>query len=168
MPMMTNNTSTQRAAAYPAHLGWRILAMTYDAIPMIPLLLICSAIFLLLRGGRPIEPNSFIDYLEFISLWVLNWAVIGSYAIASWRRGGQTMGMRPWRLIVVNQDGKSAGVKALCLRYAIVSLSVGLALLWCLFDAQKRGLHDIASGTLLVRRQPNAAVEKETRSSPSA
>jgi len=142
--------------------------MTYDAIPMIPLLLICSAIFLLLRGGKPIEPDSLLDYLQFIFLWTLNWLVVGAYAVASWRRGGQTMGMRPWRLMVVNQEGKSAALKSLCIRYAIVSLSGGLALLWCLFDSQKRGLHDIAAGTLLVRKQANVVAGTGKNSSPSA
>lgn len=158
----------QHGSAYPAHLGWRLLAITYDALPMIPLLLICSSIVLLVRGGKPIEPNSLLDYLQFIFLWLVNWVVVGAYAVVSWHRGGQTMGMRPWRLLVVNQQGKCADLKALCLRYAVVSLSGGLALLWCLFDARKRGLHDIASGTLIVRKQPSASAGTGQNSSPSA
>ena len=76
------------------------------------------------------------------------------------------MGMRPWRLLVVSKDGANASIKALCLRYAIASLSGGLVLLWCLFDSQKRGLHDIAAGTLIVRKEPTANVEKGKNSTP--
>lgn len=78
------------------------------------------------------------------------------------------MGMRPWRLLVVTKDGANASIKSLCLRYAIASLSGGLVLLWCLFDSQKRGLHDIATGTLMVRKEPIAGVEKGNSSAPSA
>jgi len=35
----------------------------------------------------------------------------------------------------------------------VISFSLGAALLWCLVDGQRRGLHDLAAGTLLVRRQ---------------
>jgi uncharacterized RDD family membrane protein YckC len=35
----------------------------------------------------------------------------------------------------------------------VTSLSLGAVLLWCLVDGQRRGLHDLAAGTLLVRRQ---------------
>lgn len=78
------------------------------------------------------------------------------------------MGMRPWRLLVVTQEGRNASVKALGIRYAIVSLSGGLALLWCLIDAQKRGLHDLAARTLVVRKQASASAGKVKHSEPSA
>ncbi len=77
------------------------------------------------------------------------------------------MGMRPWRLMVLNTEGKNASLKMLFLRYAIASLSGGLVLLWCLFDAQKRGLHDIASGTLMVRKEASASAGKEKHSGQS-
>lgn len=153
MRMNTETISIPRDSAYPAHLGWRIMAIVYDFLPMIPLLFISSIVILLLHGGKAVVPGTFLAYFAMFFYW----AVVGCYAVVSWRRGGQTMGMRPWRLMVVDQSGKSANAKALSLRYAVASLSGGLALLWCLIDPQKRGLHDIASGTLLVRKQVNAS-----------
>ena len=164
MPMTTNMTAAERASAYPAHLGWRLLAITYDALPLIAILFFSSIVLLVLHGGEAAKPGTAWSYLNMI----VYWSIVGCYAVASWRRGGQTMGMRPWRLLVVNRDGRNASVKALCLRYAIVSLSGGLALLWCLFDAQKRGLHDLAAGTLLVRKQASASAGTEKNSHPSA
>jgi uncharacterized RDD family membrane protein YckC len=161
MPM--NTSSTTRESAYPAHLGWRVLAIIYDALPMIPLLFVTSIALLLLHGGKPVRPASLLSYLEI----PVYWGIVGLYAVTSWRRGGQTMGMRPWRLLVVSQTGTNASVAALWLRYAIASFTGGLALLWCLFDSQKRGLHDIAAGTLVVRKLANASVEKEKNSMPS-
>lgn len=141
--------SPSRASALPAALGWRLMALTYDGLPMIPLLMITSAIFLWLNGGRTVEHQPMLAGLEFLTLWLL----VGAYFVFSWRRGGQTMGMRPWRLKVVAADGKPASVRALCLRYAVAWLTPVVGLLWALVDAQHRALYDIASGTLLVRMQ---------------
>jgi uncharacterized RDD family membrane protein YckC len=145
---LTPSETDIRPAARPAHLGWRLLALTYDALPMIPLLMLVSALSLWLHGGHTIEDDPLQATLQLI----LMWAAVGLYFVASWRRGGQTMGMRPWRLQVLAYDGRLAGWGALWLRYGIASLSLGLGLLWCLVDRQRRGLHDLASGTILVRR----------------
>jgi uncharacterized RDD family membrane protein YckC len=61
--------------------------------------------------------------------------------------------MKPWRLQVVTAEGGRPSWRALMIRFAVTSVSLGLSLLWCLFDDQRRGLHDLAAGTLLVRRQ---------------
>lgn len=164
MSMTTNTVSSERTSAYPAHIGWRLLAITYDALPLIAILFFTSIVLLLVHGGKPATPGTL---WAFFTIFVY-WGIVGCYAVISWRRGGQTMGMRPWRLLVVTVDGKNAGLQALCLRYAIVSLTGGLALFWCLVDAQKRGLHDLAGGTLMVRKQANANAETGKNSSPSA
>ena len=147
MAMETTPTSAPRRSARPAHLGWRILALVYDALPMIPLLMITSALFLWLHGGRTVESEPRVATLEFLSMWLL----VGAYFVLSWRRGGQTMGMRPWRLRVLAMDGKPASLRALWLRYLVACLTPGLCLLWCLVDGERRGLHDLASGTVFVR-----------------
>ena len=141
--------SPPRASALPAALGWRLMALTYDCLPMIPLLMITSAFFLWLNGGRTVEHQPVLAGLEFLTLWLL----VGAYFVVSWRRGGQTVGMRPWRLKVVAADGRAASVRALCLRYTVAWLTPVFGLLWALVDAEHRALHDIASGTLLVRLQ---------------
>lgn len=141
---------SSRPAARPAHLGWRVLALVYDAFPVLALWVATSGLFLLLRGGRPVEPGSLIAWLELVALW----AVAGAYAVVSWRRGGQTIGMRPWRLAVVAGDGSRADTRRLALRYAVATVSLaagGLGFLWCLLDRERRAWHDIAAGTLLVR-----------------
>jgi uncharacterized RDD family membrane protein YckC len=138
-----------RASAYPAHLGWRLLAILYDSLPMIPLVFVTSAVLLFAHGGKPVKAGSWLSWLEIL----IYLSVVGSYAVISWRRGGQTMGMRPWRL--VDYEGKNAPLGKLCLRYLIAILSGGSVLLWSLIDKEKRGLHDIMCGTYFVRK--NAA-----------
>ena len=136
--------------ATPAALPWRLLAAVYDALPVLALWMLASAVVLVLHGNRPFEPWS----AGQLALWLLCWIVTGLYAVLSWRRGGQTLGMRPWRLRVVANDGTRPALRALWLRYAVATLSLaagGLGFLWSLLDRERRTWHDLASNTRLVR-----------------
>jgi uncharacterized RDD family membrane protein YckC len=147
---MRMSESPARISAVPAVLGWRLLALVYDLVISIAFLFAVSALSLAVKPDhRPVEPGTPDALVVFIALW----AAIGAYAVVSWRRGGQTIGMRPWRLQVVTAEGDRPPWRALLIRYMVISLSLGAALLWCLVDGQRRGLHDLAAGTLLVRRQ---------------
>lgn len=150
--METPSNPAARAIAEPAALGWRLLALTYDCLPMIPLVMITSAVFLWMNGGRTVEQSPGLGALELLVMWLL----AGAYFTTSWRRGGQTVGMRPWRLMVLATDGKPATWRALWLRYLVAWLTPGACLLWTLVDAERRGLHDLAAGTMFVRLQPLA------------
>ena len=145
---MNDAIAPARPSAHPAALGWRLLALTYDSLPMIPLVMLTSALFFWLHGQRTIEDSPPLQWTMLVTLWLL----IGGYFVLSWRRGGQTMGMRPWRLQVLSADGRLASSGQLWRRYAVATLTPGLCLLWCLVDGERRGLHDLASGTVFVRR----------------
>ena len=137
-------------SAEPAHLGWRLLAMAYDLFPLMALWFATSAAVYFVRGATPVQPGSLAAW----GLLALLWAVSGAYLVISWRRGGATIGMRPWRLKVLAADGHPATLRALCLRYAVATLSllvVGLGFVWALFDGERRCWHDIAAGTRFVR-----------------
>ena len=92
------------ALARPAHLGWRLFAMVYDFFPALALWVALSGIFLLPRAGVPVAPGSIGSWFELLCLWLIT----GAYAVLSWQRGGQTLGMRPWRLKVTAADGSRA------------------------------------------------------------
>jgi uncharacterized RDD family membrane protein YckC len=137
------------AGARPAALGWRLLAMTYDALPLVPVAMLVSAATLALNGGRTVT-----DPLAYGAMLLALWLACGAYFVLSWRRGGQTMGMRPWRLRVVDAAGARASTPALWARYAAATLSLacaGLGFAWSLVDRERRTWHDLASRTRLVR-----------------
>jgi uncharacterized RDD family membrane protein YckC len=151
---MNPDKHDSKPTASPAHLGWRLLAMVYDAVIALALLFVISALSLaILPGHKPVTPGSAASYGVFTAIWL----VFGLYATLSWRFGGQTIGMKPWRLKVTDAQGRRATWRQLWLRYALASLTLGAALLWSVFDRERRGLHDIASGTLFVRLQPKSA-----------
>src|SRR5687767_14547216 len=108
------------SAAVPAALHWRLLAAVYDLFPALALWFSTAALVLLLRGGAPVAPDS-------VGAWLLLGAMaavgFGYYGI-SWRRGGQTLGMRAWRLRLVHASGATPPWPALLLRYLVAGLSL--------------------------------------------
>lgn len=142
-----------------ALIGWRLLALLYDVWPVLALWMVISTAFTLgytflgHHGARQnIAPFSPLQWL----LWLSCWAVAGLYATVSWRRGGQTLGMRPWRIVLISQDHQARpNWKTLWLRYTAGTLSVlcaGLGFWWAWFDRDRLTWHDRISGTRLVRR----------------
>jgi uncharacterized RDD family membrane protein YckC len=142
--------NTAKPVADPAAPGWRLLALAYDALPMIPLLMMVSVLFLWLNGGRTIEHEPWLQFAASASMWL----AVGAYFVLSWRRGGQTMGMRPWRLCVVARDGGAPDSRQLWLRYTVATLTPAVGLLWACFEKERRALYDLAAGTAFVRLRP--------------
>ena len=127
----------------------RLLALLYDLFPMLGVWFLIGVIALALHSGEAIR-GGLAGGLEFVALL----AATGLYATLSWRRGGQTLGMRPWRLRVIAADGTAPGWRALWLRYAVGTLSLALAGLgfwWAWFDRDRLAWHDRVSGTRMVR-----------------
>lgn len=139
-------------------IGWRLLALVYDFFPVLALWFATAAIALGLNRGEAIRSNTLAGFLEFAALL----AVTGLYATLSWRHGGQTIGMKPWRLYVLTPDGQLAPLPRLWLRYALGILSLVLAgagFWWAWFDRQGLTWHDRLSGTRLVRDFERDALE---------
>lgn len=137
--------------ARPAHLGWRLLALTYDALPVMAIWIAVSAAAYAVNGGERIAPGTPAAALTFLATWLAT----GAYAVVSWRGGGHTLGMRPWRMQVRDEQGQLVGWGRLWLRFVVATLGMaaaGLGLLWCLVDRQRRGWHDIAAGTWVLQR----------------
>ncbi|MGV8932032.1 MAG: RDD family protein [Luteimonas sp.] len=146
-----------------ARLGWRVLALFYDFWPALALWMLLSLGFTLgytVAGHH--DPHDNIAPLSGLqaALWLACWLATGAYAVLSWHGGGQTLGMRPWRLHVVAADGGTPSWRASCLRYCVGTASLllaGLGFWWALFDRDRLTWHDRASGTRIVRRPRNPA-----------
>ena len=136
---------------------WRLLSLFYDLWPVAALWMLVAVPFTLgytFLGDHAARENiPAFSALQWL-LWLACWLVTGLYATLSWRRGGQTLGMRPWRLKLLADDGGAPGWKALWLRYAVGLASLlagGLGFWWAWFDRDRLTWHDRASGTRLVR-----------------
>ncbi|NUS37776.1 MAG: RDD family protein [Lysobacter sp.] len=144
-----------------ALIGWRILALAYDFFPALALWMLASLAFTLgytIAGHAPRQNIAPFSPLQWL-LWLACWLLTGAYAVLSWYRGGRTLGMRPWRLRVVDATGGDARLPALLRRYAVGTLSLlaaGLGFWWAWFDRDRLTWHDRASGTRMVREAKRA------------
>lgn len=147
------STLTAQHRGHPAALGHRLAAIIYDLLPVAGILFVTAALLLLVAAGRVAAPGS----LHAAGNALVLAAAAGGYYIASWRRGGQTLGARAWRLAVTDYRGRRPTLQASLLRATVGILGTalfGLGLLWSLIDRERRTWHDLASATRLVRLDP--------------
>lgn len=125
----------------PAAPLWRrLLAFTYDLLALIGLWVFIGLVAVALNGGEAVT-----GWPRIVLLYPILWLATGAYYALSWHYGGQTLGMRPWRLRVSRDDGGTLSHAHSWLRYACGWLSVlpaGAGMLLCLIDPDKRALHD--------------------------
>lgn len=139
---------TETPTASRALIGRRLLALLYDLFAAIGIWFLIATVFILAHGDA--VRGGWLGLLEFAALW----SATGLYATASWRRGGQTLGMRPWKLKVAAVGGGVPSWRSAWLRYAVGTLSLllgGIGFWWAWFDRQRLTLHDRASATRMVR-----------------
>lgn len=122
-------------------------AILYDSLLVLALLMLATLPFVATRGGEIVEP---VDNLTYQVTMLL---VIYAFFVFFWTYGGQTLGMRAWRLRVETRDGQIPTFWRATLRFmlAIVSLvTFGLGFLWQLWDRDRLALHDRYSGTQMM------------------
>jgi uncharacterized RDD family membrane protein YckC len=149
-------TALPLPSAVPASLWLRLLAAVYDLLPLLALAFLATVLALAVTAGtldvsRPL-------HRRLRQALVL--ALVAGYFVLSWMRGGQTLGMRPWRLRVVRADGGAVSARQALLRFGMALLSLapaGLGFWWALFDERRRTWHDLATGTLVVQLERKSA-----------
>jgi len=147
---MTKFTSPHPDAR-PAGLFRRLAALFYDSLLLLALWFIATALLLPLTHGEAIRANNplLTTYLLFISFFFYAWF---------WIHGGQTLGMRAWKLQLRNlRPGPISWWQAL-LRFLVAipsGLLLGAGYLWLLVDRNKLSWHDRYSETCVVQLQEN-------------
>ena len=169
MPVLrTASLRTAPASAIgsaPVRLWRQLAAMAYDLLILIALLMTLTIAVILVRGGNAVGTGS----LWFQGLLLGTWWL---YFVWCWAHGGQTVGMRAWRLVLV-ADGPPArgppdaiGLGRASLRFMSAGLSaaaLGLGFAWSLFDPGRRSWHDRLSRTSLRYRPPLTQAQDRDR-----
>ena len=130
----------------PAGLLRRMAAGIYDLLLLAGLLMVVGFVVVVARGGQAVPAGAW--WFQLLVLTV----TVGFYA-GFWSRGGQTLGMRSWRLQVVTTNGEPPSFGVSLLRFAGALLSIaafGMGLLWILVDKERRGWHDLLSQTRVI------------------
>lgn len=125
----------------------RLGAMLYDGLLVTAVLMLATVPFVIERGGETVEPND--NFLYQLSMLIVAYL----FFVYFWTRGGQTLGMRAWRMRLETDDGSSPSITVASLRFfvAIVSLiPFGLGFLWQLWDKDGLTWHDRIAGTRML------------------
>ncbi len=128
---------------YPSLLK-RLIAIIYDGFLLFGVLFFAALIPSLIYGG-PIQHPLFSLYLYLVTYLFFGWF---------WTHGGQTLGMKAWRLKLISKDGGNIGWDKALIRFLFASLSwliLGMGFLWALFDRNKQTLHDHLSRSQLIQ-----------------
>jgi uncharacterized RDD family membrane protein YckC len=145
----------------------RLLALVYDLLIVVAIVMVVGLLCQLATGGQLIRTGA-----ETVIPWwypTLQGVVVAAYFISSWRRGGQTVGMRPWRIRITRDGGSRPTLQQCVIRLLVAAAPLVLlmldpligmrATLWtlllvwagwfavALFDPRRRALHDLAAGT---------------------
>lgn len=145
---------SQNEPLQPAPLSRRIGAMLYDGILLLGVLMLAVLVLIFpyqLITGRPF-PHDEPIHLTLERLYLI--LVCGGFFVFFWTRGGQTLGMRTWRLRAIRDDGAPLRPGDAWRRFAwaVVSLApLGLGLWWSLVDRDRLAWHDRLSRTRLIR-----------------
>jgi uncharacterized RDD family membrane protein YckC len=79
--------------------------------------------------------------------------VLGIYFVGLWRKTGQTLAMKTWKLRIRMPNGGPPSLARLTVRYLLAWPSVmyfGAGLLWAFLDRDRQFLHDRLAGTRII------------------
>jgi uncharacterized RDD family membrane protein YckC len=126
----------------------RLGAMFYDGLLLLALLMMLSYPYVWLTGGA--KPGLLVKTLY--QLYLL--AICFFYYAGFWVRGGQTLGLRTWRMKLTSNIGGPITWALAFKRFVsgwLSLLCLGLGFLWMLYDRDKLAWHDRLSGTKLIQ-----------------
>ena len=139
----------------------RLFAMTYDLLILVAIWLLIGFLHAAIMGMEHVENSDSLQYTLFPFL------MLGTFVFYSWfwLHGGQTLGMRAWRLQVVDAhlDGRPLNLLQCLSRFLIAILSLcsfGLGYFWIWISPSGDSWHDSLSNTrtLLLPKEVNKAI----------
>lgn len=133
----------------PASLFKRLVVIGYDGLLLIAILFIATALTLPLNHGEAITNSDPLFPFLVIYWFIISFIFYGWF----WTHGGQTLGMKTWKLQLISTDNKKITWKQAFVRFCCAILSTilfGLGFLWSIFNEKKSTMHDIFSNTLVI------------------
>lgn len=145
MPHQEKRRRLKPADDLPSTPGFlrRLAAIVYDLFLLCAIFFVATALLLPFNAGEAFTGQQFFYplYLLVVSFIFYGWF---------WTHGGQTLGLRAWKIKVLTLDQQPINWTQALLRFiaAILSWSFfGLGFLWILIDKNHRGWHDHLSHT---------------------
>jgi len=127
-----------------AKLSLRFAAMLYDALLVFALWMVVGACFVALNDGEAVRGAVF-ESTRFMATFI--------FFTSFWLKGGQTLGMRAWKLKAISESGLPMNLWQCTFRFfaAILSLVFFWGYFWLLYSDKKQTMHEQFSQTKTVR-----------------
>jgi uncharacterized RDD family membrane protein YckC len=126
----------------------RLLAVVYDMLLLLAILFIVSAIAIALNQGEAIGQRDAFYSLYVSSLVVMSFLYYGWF----WTHGGQTLGMKTWKLRLVTSSATGLSWRTALLYFCVAGVSwalLGAGFLWALFNPERETWHDIIAACVM-------------------
>ncbi|MFT7654096.1 MAG: putative RDD family membrane protein YckC [Limisphaerales bacterium] len=137
-------SASPNSPATVAGLARRIGALGYDALLVVALWMTTLFVAIAFNNG------------EAVSAWwvpIILYAECAGYYLYSWLKSGQTLGMRTWRLKLVDEQGFSPTMQNLGIRLLVAPFSaaaLGLGYLAYYWGDRQQTWHDQVSKSYVV------------------
>jgi uncharacterized RDD family membrane protein YckC len=144
-------------AVTSASLLRRLAALAYDGLLLAGLAFVFTLLVVLGRGARVVAPQTWWFDACLLAIAML-------FYVGFWTHGGQTLGMRAWRIRVISRDGEPLSATQAIARFFaawLAALPAGLGYWWRIWDAEGRCWHDRLSRTRVIREGVNLANAKQ-------
>jgi len=124
----------------------QMAVISYDALLLLALLFLATALILPFNEGKAFSSSQYFFplYLLLVSYLYYGWF---------WTHGGQTLGMKTWKIKIQTLEQTPVTWSLAFKRFILAMVSwgfVGLGFLWLFIDKRKLTWHDKLSGTQLV------------------
>tara|TARA_B100001758_G_C18415916_1_gene619657 strand:+ start:5369 stop:5770 length:402 start_codon:yes stop_codon:yes gene_type:complete len=129
-----------------ASLWRRIIAIIYDLILVISILFLMS----LPLFNFNLQEDIFLKIIVQIYFYL----IIQYFFVWFWVNKQGTLGMRTWKLKIVDINGNKISYKKAILRFNVAIISIlffGFGFIISIFHKDKKCLHDIISKTFLIK-----------------
>ena len=163
--------ATQPSASEGPPLWRRLAALLYDGMLVTAIVIAATGLVLPLTGGEALTPEAHPALRWLFRVYLL--AVVFAFFAVCWTRGGQTLGMRCWRLRLERIDGGALDLATAARRFGVAAalwillpsaalwaqqtaagwvvwIPVLGVLLWSLGARDRDGWHEWLSGTRLA------------------
>lgn len=128
----------------PAGIFRRIGAFGYDCLLLIAIMFISTALLLPFTEGEAIKAG---NLLYSIYLFIVAFLFYGWF----WTHGGQTLGMRAWKIRVEQLNGQDISWPQALHRFILMCITLGLGLLWCFTNRERQAFYDRLTATRTVQ-----------------
>jgi len=120
----------------------RLAAFLYDCLLLIAIFFIIATLAIALNDGQAVQHPLFYVALLLVAFLFFDWF---------WRHGGQTLGMRAWRIKLVATNDEKVTFKQSAIRFIIALALFGFTYATVFFSPTRQAMHDKLSKTNIVK-----------------